>query len=79
MHGEEIGWLPLQDGFGLGSARLKDWDTQVRGGTGCGGGGQENNHDRFEFWGNEEILDVQGRYLQLGEEGRERRLVCKRI
>ena len=36
--GEEIGWLPLQAGFGLGSARLKDWDTQVRGEPGslCG-------------------------------------------
>ena len=38
VRGEEIGWLPLQAGFGLGSARLKDWDTQVRGEPGrmCG-------------------------------------------
>lgn len=41
VRGEEIGWLPLQDGFGLGSARLKDWDTQVRGEPEVGVGGNK--------------------------------------
>ena len=74
VHGEEIGWLPLQAGFGLGSARLKDWDTQVREEPDTDMWHQnnhKNNHNQFKFWYRKDILLYKEGFRSWWREGEE--------